>query len=381
VHGASARLRVTEREKSALLRRLADPFAAARLLGLKGRNEGVRFRALCVFHEEASPSMTLDVGAEGTLRAHCFACHTTADLLTLAMRVWGVGFPEAVRRLGGASERITADFEEPGRGPAAVALLPAPARRVEDLAAVLAAYSGACTFPVFLALRGAVEVAPYLQDRGLSLEVCDAFGVRAHLAADAPFLAARRDVLEGAAPIATLERLGLVTRDGNLSPLASPSRPLVLPWCTADGTVAALQFRTLNPGSRAEDRYRVSGPIGKAAPFGFERALAMVGEPLYVTEGALDACALATLLRAKGRSAAVVAVSSAGTFGDLSAWRRLVAGRDVRLATDADAAGEGAAEALAAFLAPMGARSVERRRPPSKDWGTYLQNTKKGRAL
>ena len=380
VHGASAHPRIPDGEKSALLRRHTDPFAAARLLGLKGHREGARFKALCLFHEETSPSMMLDVGKEGTLRAHCFGCRATADLYALAKHVWGVPFPEAFRRLGGASERVTADFEEPGRGPAAVALPAAPASRVDD-AAALAAYLGAFTFPVSIPMRGAVDVAPYLQDRGLSLEVCEAFGVRAHLAADAPFLATRRDLLEGAAPIGTLARLKLVTRNGTLFPLASPSRPLVLPWCAADGTLAALQFRSVNPGSRAEDRYQVRGAIGEAVPFGFERALGMPGEPLYVTEGALDACALATLLRANRRSGAVVAVSSAGTFGDPFAWRRLVAGRDVRVATDADAAGEGAAEALTEFLAPMGPRSVERRRPPSRDWGTYLQNTMKGGAL
>ena len=55
-----------------------------------------RFKALCPFHQEKSPSFSIDV-AKGLY--HCFGCQKGGDVFNLVMELGNLDFPEAIERL------------------------------------------------------------------------------------------------------------------------------------------------------------------------------------------------------------------------------------------------------------------------------------------
>lgn len=57
---------------------------------------GARRTALCPFHDDHEPSLTIFLDSD---RFHCFGCGATGDVIELVERLEGVGFLEAVRRL------------------------------------------------------------------------------------------------------------------------------------------------------------------------------------------------------------------------------------------------------------------------------------------
>jgi len=65
--------------------RLVDPLAVVEALGLgdgaKRRPRGVMIR--CPWHLERTPSCSVSVGGDGTLRVRCFGCDATGDVLHL----------------------------------------------------------------------------------------------------------------------------------------------------------------------------------------------------------------------------------------------------------------------------------------------------------
>jgi len=62
-----------------------------------------------------------------------------------------------------------------------------------------------------------------------------------------------------------------------------------------------------------------------------------------------------------------------GVDGWRSDWARFATGRRSLIALDADHAGDAAAEKLAIDLVANRAASVDRWRPPSKDWNASLR--------
>jgi len=75
-----------------LKRRCADPLALAHALGLadgaRRQRHGLMVR--CPWHAERNPSCSLTVGADSTLRAHCFGCGKSGDVFTVAAAVLGL---------------------------------------------------------------------------------------------------------------------------------------------------------------------------------------------------------------------------------------------------------------------------------------------------
>ncbi|MFQ5766520.1 MAG: CHC2 zinc finger domain-containing protein, partial [Acidobacteriota bacterium] len=60
------------------------------------RNSGRKLKGLCPFHQEKTPSFTVDPD-KGLF--DCFGCRTGGDLFEFYMRVEGVGFADALRDL------------------------------------------------------------------------------------------------------------------------------------------------------------------------------------------------------------------------------------------------------------------------------------------
>lgn len=79
-------------EAREIRQRLADPMEVCKALGLfdgaKRQGGGVLVR--CPSHNERTPSCSVTVGPDGTIRAKCFACDFTADVLGLIALVQGL---------------------------------------------------------------------------------------------------------------------------------------------------------------------------------------------------------------------------------------------------------------------------------------------------
>ena len=147
------------------------------------RRVGSRYVGLCPFHEERTPSFSLD--AERGLY-HCFGCGKGGDAIGFVMETEGLPFPEAVEHLaqdaGIELERDSEDPQEEERR-----------RHRERLLALLDRTAG------FYAnyLWGAAEARrarDYLASRGLSEEVLRAFRIGyAPKAWDRVLMGAQRD--------------------------------------------------------------------------------------------------------------------------------------------------------------------------------------------
>lgn len=93
-----------EAVQSALAER--GPFALLDALGVAYRRELRVARLSCPYHDERTPSATLAVGPEGTLRLHCHgACGRSWDALALIARAEGLSceldFPDVLERAAG----------------------------------------------------------------------------------------------------------------------------------------------------------------------------------------------------------------------------------------------------------------------------------------
>ena len=353
-----------KRDAAADVRRsLVDPVrlcAALRLLGGAQRQaRGVLIR--CPSHGERNPSCSVTLGPDGTIRVRCFACDFAGDALTLVALVERLDLRRDFGSVLREAARIAGiDVDDDG-GPRSF-VPPPPAQRVEDVAAADVVPFSAIAAPLLHLGRlddGPVarDVAAYLRARGL-LDEARADGWAA-LAPDAASL-----LLETFDEHAI--RAGLVTHTRTFR---HPENRLAIPWRDRAGSVVTLQRRRLDGG---DPKYVF--PPGRAArdPYGVELlADAPADAPLAFVEGAIDVLALRVLFRLRG--AAVVALGIPGVTGWRESWAALARGRAVLVATDADQAGEQAAERIASATRAAGAASVRRARPNgAKDWAELL---------
>ena len=90
-----------------VVRRVRESTDLARLIGeyLPLRRAGGAWVARCPFHEERSPSFSVN-GARGFY--FCFGCKAAGDAFSFLVQHEGMDFPEAVRHLG---ERLGIEVE------------------------------------------------------------------------------------------------------------------------------------------------------------------------------------------------------------------------------------------------------------------------------
>ncbi|HET7177307.1 MAG TPA: DNA primase, partial [Solirubrobacterales bacterium] len=130
------------------------------------RRQGARWVGLCPFHEERTPSFSVD--AQEKLY-HCFGCGVGGDTIKFVEEKEGLGFAEAVELL---ADRYGVELEREQEDPRAEAKRQ-QRRRLGDLLDRTAAFYAAY-------LWESKEAAParrYLEQRGLGEEVLRAFGV------------------------------------------------------------------------------------------------------------------------------------------------------------------------------------------------------------
>jgi DNA primase len=130
------------------------------------RRQGSRWVGLCPFHEERTPSFSVD--AQEKLY-HCFGCGVGGDTIKFVEEKEGLGFSDAVELL---ADRYGVELEREQEDPRAEARR-ARRRRLEELLERTAAF-----YVTFLwESQEAAKARDYLAGRGLGEEVLRAFGV------------------------------------------------------------------------------------------------------------------------------------------------------------------------------------------------------------
>jgi len=125
---------------------------------------GVRYKGLCPFHSEKTPSFT--VNRERQVY-HCFGCNESGDVLSFVMKYHNLTFPDAVARL---AERYGVELEE-GK------FSPEELKKTREREGLFAVNRVAATiFHDFLLKNPAAGKArEYLEQRGMSREMISLF--------------------------------------------------------------------------------------------------------------------------------------------------------------------------------------------------------------
>jgi DNA primase len=130
------------------------------------RRQGARWVGLCPFHEERTPSFSVDAGEK---LYHCFGCGVGGDTIKFVEEKEGLGFAEAVELL---AERYGIELQREREDPRAEARRQ-QRRRLGDLLDRVAAF-----YANFLwDSPEAAKAREYLAERGLGEETLRAFGV------------------------------------------------------------------------------------------------------------------------------------------------------------------------------------------------------------
>jgi len=130
------------------------------------RRAGARWTGLCPFHEERTPSFSVD-GQEKLY--HCFGCGVGGDVIKFVEEKEGLGFAEAVESL---ADRYGVELEREQEDPRAEARRQ-QRRRLEQLLDRVAAYYASYLWES----SEASKAREYLAERGLGEEALRGFGV------------------------------------------------------------------------------------------------------------------------------------------------------------------------------------------------------------
>jgi DNA primase len=130
------------------------------------RRAGERFTGLCPFHEERTPSFSVDAREK---LYHCFGCGVGGDVIKFVEEKEGLAFPDAVEALG---DRYGVEIERERDDPRAEEARKRRARIGELLERTAQFYD----HYLWESKEGA-KAREYLQSRGLGEEVLRAFGV------------------------------------------------------------------------------------------------------------------------------------------------------------------------------------------------------------
>ena len=287
------------------------------------RRVGARWTGRCPFHEERTPSFSVNPAEK---LFYCFGCGKGGDLITFVRESEGLDFAEAVAWL---AERTGVELEYEESSPQ----VEAGRRRRERLLALLEAAASFYARCLWESAAGA-PARRYLAERQLGEEVCRRFRLGFSPGGD---VLARKARGRGYSP-EELVAAGLVNRRGN----DYFAGRLVFPLADARGRVLAFGARRLSEGDPIPAKY-VNSPESElfhkaSLVYGLDVARAAVAreDRAIVAEGYTDVLAL----HQEGLNASVASMGTAITPAQLRELRRLT-GR-LYLCFDADSAGEAA---------------------------------------
>lgn len=287
------------------------------------RKAGARYVGRCPFHEERTPSFSVNPTDK---LYYCFGCGQKGDLITFVRETEQLDFVGAIESL---ADRFNVQIEYEETSPEQ----DAQRRRRERLFELL----GAATsfYERYLRDSQAGSLArDYLAGRGLGEEVCREY--RLGLALGGTTLT--RKALERGFTRDELVAAGLINRRGN----DYFSGRLLFPLADARGRVLGFQARKLREDDPLRAKY-VNSPEGELFRkgdllYGLDRARAAIAkqERAVVVEGNTDVLAL----RQSGIEPVVASMGTALTERQLKELGRLTT--RVWLCFDGDAAGEAA---------------------------------------
>ena len=130
------------------------------------RRQGQRFTGLCPFHDERTPSFSVNPADK---LYYCFGCEASGDVFRFVEEKEGLAFPDAVESL---AERYGVEVERESEDPAAEAKRRRRGRLYEVLERTAAFYSS-----YLWDSEKAAKAREYLAERGLGEEVLRSFGV------------------------------------------------------------------------------------------------------------------------------------------------------------------------------------------------------------
>jgi DNA primase len=287
------------------------------------RKSGARFLGRCPFHEERTPSFSVNATEKFY---YCFGCGAKGDLITFVRETEQLDFAAAIEWL---ADRFNVQIEYEETSPQQ----DARRRRRERLLDLLDA--AASFYERYLWDSQAGSLArDYLAGRGLGEEVCREY--RLGLALGGTTLT--RKALERGFTREELSAAGLTNRRGN----DYFSRRLLFPLADARGRVLGFQARKLHEDDPLRAKY-VNSPEGELFRkgdllYGLDRARAEIAkqERAVVVEGNTDVLAL----KQAGIDPVVAPMGTALTERQVKELSRLTT--RVWLCFDGDAAGEAA---------------------------------------
>ena len=291
------------------------------------RRAGERFTGLCPFHEERTPSFSVDPREK---LYYCFGCEAGGDVFRFVEEKEGLSFPEAVERLG---DRYGVEVERESEDPRAE-----EARRRRERLGELLERTAAFYVSFLWESPKAAKARTYLAGRGLGEEVLRGFGVGfAPSAWDQVLTRGQR----AGYSVEEMRAAGLVQRGQKGGFYDRFRKRIAFPVRDPRGRVLGFGARSLGEDARGPkylnspegDLYKKSGTL-----FGIDRARAAIAKRgrSVVVEGYTDVLAL----HQAGIEESVAVMGTAITPDQL----KLLSGHaeEVVLAMDADRAGEDA---------------------------------------
>jgi DNA primase len=297
-----------------------------------------RYMGLCPFHEERTPSFSVDADKKVY---HCFGCGASGDVFTFVRETEGVEFAGALELL---ADRYGVALERSAEDPAAAAR-----RQKRDRLYALLERTAAYYERVLWEAPEAAGARAYLSQRGLGDEVLRRFRVGwAPSPWDRVYTASRRASFSDE----ELVEAGLASRSRRSGQLYDRFRArITFPLTDKRGRVIGFGARTLSTGSSGP-KY-LNSPEGELYRKGHQlfglhlaRRAAASARAMVVTEGYTDVLALS-------QARVENAVGLMGTALTEAQVRELTAavgaGGTIDLALDADASGQEAMVRAAAL--------------------------------
>ncbi|MDQ2630640.1 MAG: DNA primase [Actinomycetota bacterium] len=290
------------------------------------RRQGARYVGLCPFHDERTPSFSVEPQEK---LYHCFGCGVGGDVIKFVEEKDGLNFAEAVELL---ADRYGVELEREQEDPRAEARRQ-QRRRLEQLLD----RAGAFYANYFWESKEAEKARDYLAGRGLREEVLRDFGVGyAPSAWDKLLVASQRAGFR----VEELRGVGLVQRGRSGGDYDRFRERIMFPIRDRRGRVLGFGGRAMRPDQGAKyvntaetDFFHKSQIL-----YGVDRAKAAIAKAgrAVVVEGYTDVIAL----HQAGIEEAVGVMGTAITGEQVAALSGMV--EEVVLALDADSAGQAA---------------------------------------
>jgi DNA primase len=291
---------------------------------------GGRYWGLCPFHNEKTPSFTVDPDRK---MYHCFGCGQGGGIINFVMEMDKLSFPEAVetlaRRMG-----VEIVYEQTGAGDY-TPRDPEENRRKDELAELYRRVAGSFHHLLTETAEGAAALA-YILNRGISRELIDRFRL-GYAPADRNWL--HRFLLKKGYSEAFLASSGLFS--DRYPRISFFSGRLIFPIAGQQGKIVAFGGRLLageGPkyvNSRESELYKKGQTL-----FAIDLALPEIRKTkaVYLAEGYMDVIAL----HQAGLGNAVAPLGTAFTGEQAKLLRRWA--EKALLVFDSDEAGQSAAE-------------------------------------